>query len=486
MKRTTGFTVLLLSLIQIAQLGWGEDLPPIGQKPPLIIPEAGPQWQKPNPLKQDVNGDGRVDVFDLVLVGGNFGKQAGGNEPLVGDVNGDGVVNEVDLNDVGKHFGEYSQEVTINGKIFEIVFSSDKSSLSVKDEKNHISTLAVRMDPEGSFYAVVQQNNMNIGFVGITFQNQTLILGATQQDIGDLFRFIVSTKLTLDFFMEAIGDKNPIRALSLAVKLDETLSGNSYENPFKDWMFEQLEKNLSFIRDVRTFEDFFNQGVELLNDARFVGIHENIKQLLSASLTIAASEIQINNVEDYYTWYLSHRSELETFQLQGIPEITEAIITQQINKIQRDWLTSGHSGDWHIGERRLIALMDNFRDHKKSIGKVLGLDPTRQAILEEYDILVLDHTGHFSQSQVEGIYKVLQVLPKHLLRVRIVSAQSAEKYPGIKQGQHLYESQSIYLNEATEGTMVDTFHLDGFYNHPVDFFTSTFVHELFQVLSCLG
>ena len=51
----------------------------------------------------DVNTDGRVDIFDLVTVGGHFGESGPG---ITGDVNGDGVVNIVDLVLAGSHFGE--------------------------------------------------------------------------------------------------------------------------------------------------------------------------------------------------------------------------------------------------------------------------------------------------------------------------------------------------------------------------------------------
>ena len=44
-------------------------------------------------IAEDVNGDGLVNILDLVLVGSNFGQQA----PRAGDVNGDGVVNIADL-----------------------------------------------------------------------------------------------------------------------------------------------------------------------------------------------------------------------------------------------------------------------------------------------------------------------------------------------------------------------------------------------------
>jgi hypothetical protein len=49
----------------------------------------------------DVNGDGKVDIFDLALVGQNFEKKT-----KEADVNGDGVVDIFDLVLVGQRFGE--------------------------------------------------------------------------------------------------------------------------------------------------------------------------------------------------------------------------------------------------------------------------------------------------------------------------------------------------------------------------------------------
>ena len=67
----------------------------------LIIFSNGPPVLPSTPW--DVNDDGVINVFDLVLVGGQFGKTGSG---LSGDVNSDGTVNVFDLVRVASHFGE--------------------------------------------------------------------------------------------------------------------------------------------------------------------------------------------------------------------------------------------------------------------------------------------------------------------------------------------------------------------------------------------
>ena len=51
------------------------------------------QLEDPSQVQADVNGDGVVDIQDVVLVAGNLGKSA----PNRADVNGDGIVNILDL-----------------------------------------------------------------------------------------------------------------------------------------------------------------------------------------------------------------------------------------------------------------------------------------------------------------------------------------------------------------------------------------------------
>ncbi len=60
-------------------------------------------YKRPQFPAYDVNQDGVVNIFDLVLVGGQFGQSGAG---LSGDVNSDGIVNIFDLVLVGGHFGE--------------------------------------------------------------------------------------------------------------------------------------------------------------------------------------------------------------------------------------------------------------------------------------------------------------------------------------------------------------------------------------------
>jgi hypothetical protein len=55
---------------------------------------------KKSTVSWDVNGDGIVDILDLVLVGSHFGEEG---ENINGDVNGDGIVDILDLVLVGSH-----------------------------------------------------------------------------------------------------------------------------------------------------------------------------------------------------------------------------------------------------------------------------------------------------------------------------------------------------------------------------------------------
>ena len=54
------------------------------------------------PIAEDLNGDGQVNILDLVFVAGHFGKDVPLNSPA--DVNSDGVVNILDLVQVAQNF----------------------------------------------------------------------------------------------------------------------------------------------------------------------------------------------------------------------------------------------------------------------------------------------------------------------------------------------------------------------------------------------
>jgi len=65
-----------------------------------------PQVPEPQPLTADVNGDGTVNIQDLVTVASQFGETG---DWLTADVNGDGTVNIQDLVTVAAAFGEAAQ-----------------------------------------------------------------------------------------------------------------------------------------------------------------------------------------------------------------------------------------------------------------------------------------------------------------------------------------------------------------------------------------
>lgn len=68
-----------------------------------IIARAG-HWQGGGGLQPDVNGDGQVNMFDLVIIAQNFGAQPLMN--LKADVNGDRRVDVLDLIVVSNWIGE--------------------------------------------------------------------------------------------------------------------------------------------------------------------------------------------------------------------------------------------------------------------------------------------------------------------------------------------------------------------------------------------
>jgi len=59
-------------------------------------------------LAGDLNGDNRVNIFDLAIIGGQYGSAGS----LTGDVNGDGKVNIQDLSLASGNFGQDSSQYT--------------------------------------------------------------------------------------------------------------------------------------------------------------------------------------------------------------------------------------------------------------------------------------------------------------------------------------------------------------------------------------
>jgi hypothetical protein len=76
------------------------DTPDTGIGVPPIVDRGAYEYQLPSPCPADVNGDGEVDVADLLIILALWGSA----EPL-GDVNGDGIVDVQDLLEVLSAWG---------------------------------------------------------------------------------------------------------------------------------------------------------------------------------------------------------------------------------------------------------------------------------------------------------------------------------------------------------------------------------------------
>ena len=79
------------------------------------------QVEVASPLVGDVNGDGVVNILDLVLVGSRFGQSGGGSA----DVNEDGVVNIVDLVKVAAALGNAAAAPSAHPQTFTMLTAAD-------------------------------------------------------------------------------------------------------------------------------------------------------------------------------------------------------------------------------------------------------------------------------------------------------------------------------------------------------------------------
>ena len=87
----------------------------------LTFVAVKPPGTTPNALEADINGDGVVNILDLVLVASNLG-QTGQN---AGDVNGDGVVNILDLVKVAGALGNAAAAPSLYPQVLEMFTSAD-------------------------------------------------------------------------------------------------------------------------------------------------------------------------------------------------------------------------------------------------------------------------------------------------------------------------------------------------------------------------
>jgi len=101
-------------------------------------------------LTADVNDDGTVNIFDLVLVAGSFGQSG---DDLRGDVNGDGAVNIFDLVKVASSFGQSLAAAPLMGADIELS-TAQKHHLAIAIDQ--LASKANRSPAEGIVLNVLQ------------------------------------------------------------------------------------------------------------------------------------------------------------------------------------------------------------------------------------------------------------------------------------------------------------------------------------------
>jgi hypothetical protein len=125
-----------VNLTEVILSDSGNQSIPIAPRDAIIDVTEHPPW--------DVNKDGRVDVFDFVIVGQHFGEEIPVPIAPNPDVNRDGVVDIFDLVLIGQHFGEvYTPSAPTTS-----LWSSDPAHLPVLIEMYDAMKANPSSDPE--------------------------------------------------------------------------------------------------------------------------------------------------------------------------------------------------------------------------------------------------------------------------------------------------------------------------------------------------